>query len=331
MGAWQEIVDYTVPSNTTSVVLDSFGTITKDDFVKVSITHVNGSSSSVILSVFPNTTAGVSGYNTQTNYTSQLLIGNDSFVNSLRINRNEVTFVGGSSTNYSLIYLKLSENNTVNFLGNNFRTIDSSLQTRFFYTTSNNLTFNDPITSLTFTSDQTNGIGTGSRIQIYKLAAEKVADITVGSNTTQVDISSLSIDKDSEYLLIQNGVPNTLDSIYGLYVNDDITGTNYYYQFIGGSGSSASAGRTNNSFTVPVRNANEYSVCYSHIKLSNIGAATFQTYALVGVGSTVPQVTNAFASTTSESITSITKLNIRSTITNGIGAGSRFTLYKLYE
>jgi hypothetical protein len=35
MGAWQEIVDYTVPSNTTSVVLDSFGTITKDDFVKV--------------------------------------------------------------------------------------------------------------------------------------------------------------------------------------------------------------------------------------------------------------------------------------------------------
>jgi hypothetical protein len=33
MGAWQEIVDYTVPSNTTSVVLDSFGTITKDDFV----------------------------------------------------------------------------------------------------------------------------------------------------------------------------------------------------------------------------------------------------------------------------------------------------------
>ena len=41
MGAWQEIVDYTVPSNTTSVVLDSFGTITKDDFVKVVITGTN--------------------------------------------------------------------------------------------------------------------------------------------------------------------------------------------------------------------------------------------------------------------------------------------------
>jgi hypothetical protein len=36
------------------------------------------------------------------------------------------------------------------------------------------------------------------------LAAEKVADITVGSNTTQVDISSLSIDKDSEYLLVSD-------------------------------------------------------------------------------------------------------------------------------
>jgi hypothetical protein len=44
------------------------------------------------------------------------------------------------------------------------------------------------ITSFTLRSIN-NGIGTGSRIQIYKLAAEKVADITVGSNTTQVDIS----------------------------------------------------------------------------------------------------------------------------------------------
>jgi hypothetical protein len=254
MGAWQEIVDYTVPSNTTSVVLDSFGTITKDDFVKVVATFTaNGTVSNDNLFLYANTAT------TSTQYHTQSLFADGSTISPFRTNSALIQQFVTGGTDVGFIYLKLSENDRMNAFSNGFKRLDSSTRIQFNYVTSSGATFPSGITSLTFTAGTSNGIASGSRIQIYKLAAEKVADITVESDTTQVDISSLSIDKDSEYLLIQNGVPNTLDSIYGLYVNDDITGTNYYYQFIGGSGSSSSAGRTNNSFTVPVRNANEYS------------------------------------------------------------------------
>ena len=329
MGAWQEIVDYTVPSNTTSVVLNDFGTITKDDFFKVAIS-ISSSSTSFFVSCFPDTTDGVAGYNTGTNYHSQSCLGTGTIPDAFRANLNIFTNLAASSS-YALGYLKLSENGKFNTFTNEFIRTDSLLFTSFRYTTSSNLTFNDPITSLTFTASVTNALGTGTRIQIYKLAAEKVADITVASNTTQVDISSLSIDKDSEYLLvsdISNG--SGTDTQIALTVNDVTTGTSYYRQRIRGDGSSASALRANDARVFDLGTGVK-GLAYSHIKLSNIGAATSQNYGIMQQGTSSIFLQNHFISSTSEAITSITKLNIVASATNGVGTDSRFILYKLYE
>lgn len=320
MGVWTEIVDYTVPSNTTSVVLDSFGTITKDDFVKVVFTIVETSTNYAGMNIYPNSTSSVTGYNTTTNYTRQYLGAGGT---SVFVGRQSNAIIGlfeGAST--FTVYCKLSENNKWNMFANNNTEITSEVQNIFSYVTSHNLTFNDPITSLTFTASATNGIGTGSRIQIYKLTAEKVVDLTVYSNTTQVDLTGFTIDKDSEYLLVSDIGPT--NQTVALYVNDNTTFSNYYAQRIEGNGSSAAAERWNNTYFMGA------GVSYTHIKLSNIGAFTFQSYNTRNAGTNNIQVGNYFGSSIAENITSITKLNVVTNIANAITAGNRFQLYKLY-
>jgi hypothetical protein len=316
MGAWTELVDYTVPSNTTSVVLNDFGTITKNDFIKVvaSINFVAGND--VYLYPNGNTTAG--------NYYRQRLAGSGSSVFAGRFT-NSMFAYGASSTTPTIGYLKLSENNKFNLFVNTNADGGTSVSNFFWYSTST-VDFASGITSLTFTNESANGIGTGSRIQIYRLDAEKVADITTTENATQVDISSLSIDKDSEYLLVSDVLSGSTGGDLFLQVNDTTSG--YYSQIIGGNGTSATAGRVSTArFMAQAGNSRE--ITYTHIKLSEIGAYTSQSNELRNVGTSSARIENSFVSSTSEAITSITKLNIVHQTTNAIQSGSTFVLYKL--
>jgi hypothetical protein len=329
MGAWTEIVDYTVPSNTTSVVLDDFGTITKNDFYKIVTTFVYASATQDEIFLYFNTTAGVSGATTNSNYHAQVLAGQGTSIVVARVNTANYGFLEGNGNSSSVAYVKVSENGKTNVFATTNYSISSEVRTRFDYATSSNLTFNDPITSITFTANQTNGIGDGSRIQIYRLDAEKVADITVASDTTQVDISSLSIGKDSEYLLVADIAKGASgSSVVGLYVNDNTTATNYYSQRIEGNDSTAAADRFNSAFFTNLFDSTR-SMIYAHIKLSEIGAYTAQSYTISHAGTTTLTLRNFFISSTSEAITSITKLNVKSDVASGIGSDSRFTLYKL--
>jgi hypothetical protein len=319
MGAWTEIVDYTVPSNTTSVVLNDFGTITKNDFIKVVATFVNASSS--VNEIFFTANASINS-----NYHSQVLNADGTAANTARFNESRFAYSFNSRPSYAVAYAKLSENDRFNFFSN--MTDDRSstvIALQYRYSTSSGATFSTGITSLTFTGNQTNGIGTGSRIQIYRLDAEKVADITTTANATQVDISSLSIGKDSEYLLVADVKQGATSGAMDLYINDDTTATNYYRQLIQAFGSSTGANRTNSAEASTIVNQ---TISYTHIKLSEIGAYTFQNYSLRDYGSANIILDNRFGSSTSEAITNITKLNIKAA-TNGIGTGSRFILYKL--
>jgi hypothetical protein len=327
MGAWTEIVDYTVPSNTTSVVLNDFGSITKNDFFKIVANIKNNGASTANYELYPNTTVGVSGFDTATNYHRQALLGTGTSAVASRDNREAFHTVTNGLSSTMFGYIKISENNKYNLFTNRTDQDASSLLLVFDYSTSSGLTFSDPITSLTISTATANGIGTDSRIQIYRLDAEKVADITTTSNETQVDISSLSIGKDSEYLLVSDvisGGTNTLDFM----VNDSTTLTDYHRQTIGGFGSSTFAQRTNDARGLEIISGNR-SLSYAHIKLSEIGAYTAQSYTMFDVGLSSIQLYNYFISSTSEAITSITKINLKHRTTDGIATGSRFILYKL--
>ena len=329
MGAWEEIVDYTVPSNTTSVTLNNFGEITKDDFIKITYTNISNINSDANINLYPNTSSGVSGFNSASNYKFQILIGLGSNVIADRLTGATLFSSSLNATTYSSTYFKIAENNTVNYFTNGYYNLTLLPRVDLFYTTST-ITFPDPITSLTFNSEVTNAIGTGSRIQIYRLAAEKVADIVVSSNTTQVDITGLDIQKGSEYLLVSD-VDNALSNFtqISLTPNDLTTLSNYYYQVVAAFGSSTYAERANIPRFIFV-GGNTKSIGYNHIKLSNIGAFTHQSYTMTEYGTSSVSIGNEFSSSVSENITNINKLNIISSVSNAIKAGSRFQLYKLY-
>ena len=146
MGAYTEIVDFTFTANETSRSFTGLN-ITKDDFIKIVITQVNGSGSTSILKLFPNTAAGVSGFDTATNYHVQTLFAESSSPSAARANDNIISQAQGSTTGASFGYFKISENGKSNSFINRNNRIDSSLANGFSYTTSSNLTFNDPITS----------------------------------------------------------------------------------------------------------------------------------------------------------------------------------------
>jgi hypothetical protein len=330
MGAWTEIVDYTVPSNTQSVVLNDFGTITKDDFIKIVFNIEHNAGNFVYLTA--NSTSS------NTDYHRQLLEGDGGGTGAARANSPEFSITSldpADNDNVVFAYLKLSENNRFNVFTNQFVRLDSSLRTRFGYITST-VDVGSTITSLTFTGDAANGIGAGTRIQIYRLDAEKVADITVASNSTQVDIPFPSgtfdpaINKDSEYLLVSDIKAGAAGGFLGnlnLTVNDATTLTNYNSQRIQGSGSTASAARENSARYLQVETSG--TLAYTHIKLSEIGAYTAQSYTIFSKGTSELILANHFLSSTSEAITSITKLNVVATVSNIIPTGSTFVLYKL--
>jgi hypothetical protein len=319
MGAWTEIVDFTFTANETSRTFSGLS-ITKNDFIKVVFTSTNPQTQDNAISLLANSSSS-------SNYHTQSLGGSGTSVFASRTNTNFIGETEKNSTTSSYVgFLKLSENDRLNLFFQSNKRNTSDIITEFNYITSSGATFSSGITSLTFTGNRTDGIGTGSRIQIYRLDAEKVADIITTANATQVDISSLSIGKDSEYLLVGNYIRNAGDLELG--VNDNTTLTNYYSQQIRGNGSTASAARRNEPRIVDASGTTT-NVFYGHIKLSEIGAFTAQLYVLKDSATTAPMVDNFFISSTAENITSVTKINLFSNGTNGIGSGSRFELYKL--
>jgi len=327
MAVWEEIVDYTVPSNTTSVDFTGLN-ITKDDFIKVVMTdYRTAGSNSANMNIYFNNNQNLS------DYASQLLWGIGATIYADRFSGGQDVsslYAQTSSGKQGRIisYLKLSENNKMNWFANGTYTFDGDLRHQFTYgTTISNFT---SVNQITF-KPISGGLGANSRIQIYRLTAEKVADITVASNTTQVDITGLNIDKGSEYLLVSD-VTNTLSvSAYvNLFQNNSTNESDYYTAYIVGADTTAASVRLNNSRILLNHDTEKGSLAYSHIKLSNIGAFTTQNYSLQRSGFSTLRLENTFNSSTAENIASINSLNLSASETNGIGTGSRFQLYKLY-
>ena len=319
MGAWKEIVDFTWVANETSRTFSGLN-ITKDDFIKIVFTATNPTSSSQY-NLFVN------GNTTNSNYWFQFVNAVGTSLSGNRVNASRPFYCNGGTSSINTAYVKISENNRANYFAQRTDEISSNVNLIYLYHTT---TFDvSSITSFTLNAETSNAIGTGSRIQIYRLDAEKVADITTTANATQVDISSLSIGKDSEYLLVGEFPPSSIapGNDLSLFVNDNTTSADYNAQWILGSDSTASALRVNSAIFGTNSN-NRRELMYAHIKVSEIGAFTAQLYCMQAYGTTAPILRNVFLSTTAENISSVTKINLKGG-TNQIVSGSRFLLYKL--
>ena len=155
-----------------------------------------------------------------------------------------------------------------------------------------------------------------------------LADITVGTATTSVDITGLNIGKGDEVVLVANIVPTSVDgvNIY-LYANGNYTNTNYYFQGLTADNTTVSAGRENQprlATTSSVKKA----LAMVKLKLTNSGYVVWQSSTTGRYDSTSVRLRD-FYSTTTFTATSITSLRVASSSANEIGIGSRFQLYRI--
>jgi hypothetical protein len=148
---------------------------------------------------------------------------------------------------------------------------------------------------------------------------------------TQLDITGLSIGKNDELRLVYTLVgDSTTGNVCALFPNDLTTTTNYHRQGLQANGTNIVAARVNNN-TFAISRSNERAVGVTDVKISNNDRFVFESGLLEGVGgeSNIIRNLNLNCVGTAFTLTSITKLSIVGSRTNGITAGSRIRLYKV--
>lgn len=167
-----------------------------------------------------------------------------------------------------------------------------------------------------------------SRRSVVKNEYQLLADITVSSATTQVDITGLNIGKDEEIVLVSD-INNTSGSgiIAFLYANANYTNTNYYAQNIYANGTSVTGGRDNAPIYMAI-SASSKGFSITKIKLTNNGYIVSQSSEVRDYGVSTMYMIEEYLTSTFTA-TSIISLRISVSTTNAIGIGSRFQLYKV--
>lgn len=323
--AYELIGDVTVGSNTTQVDFTGLN-IGKDDELLLVSDYKRISSGYGTLQIFCDQNGTLN--TTSTNYWFQELSASATSVSAYRGNSSAISFTSVNNNNV-LGIAKLKLTNSGHFVWQNTMVRDVASSSVILYDIYGTSTFTtNSITQLRFQVMNTTGIGTGSRFQLYKLVAEKVADIIVPSNTTSVDITGLNIGKDGEYYLVSDvyGTP-AYDSSLQMLFNSSFTTTNYFSQDLDTSGTLKSGERWNNpAFAGNGVSARTFAA--TNIKVTNAGYLVRQSNVTQFYGGGSIELRKNYGTTTFM-LTGITDIRVLCTLATGIGANSRFTLYKM--
>jgi len=156
---------------------------------------------------------------------------------------------------------------------------------------------------------------------------EKVAEIEVSSNCTYVEFTNLDGNSDWFYVLfttIKNPTGSGLG--YNLFVNGETVETNYYNQWINIDGTSRCSDRENHPWAF----FNEAGVkSFYEVIISKDSDGYFR---YIGKGNR-REGNNVMLTLTAgcktATISNITSLRIQASVSNAIGAGSKFILFKV--
>lgn len=154
-----------------------------------------------------------------------------------------------------------------------------------------------------------------------------LADYTVsGSAITSYTFSGLNINADEEVVLVSDFINTTTGATPALYVNGNITSSNYYIQRLQANGTTISGARANTQFYCEV-SSNQKSYSFLNIKLTNNGYFVYQSNVEQSYGTSSILIDNLYVTSTF-TLSQINSLNIVSGASS-IGIGSRFQLYKV--
>jgi len=153
-----------------------------------------------------------------------------------------------------------------------------------------------------------------------------IREINVATNTTDIDIAGLDVDRDKAYFIessIEN--PTATNSEIYIYFNKDYTDTNYFTQWVYFRGTTQEQGKENYPLLLFLI-AGASGFCYGEILRTPDGLPRWEVKGTCGRGVSLAQFQGGGHRDIAENVTSI---RIHSTVTGGIGAGSRIILRKL--
>lgn len=320
--AYELIGDVTVGSNTTQVDFTGLNIGKGDEIVLVA-------STTNPTAFYNNISVYVNNNTTPTNYYRQILRAESTNVSGARDNSMVLTGNNPVWDSIAIINIKLTNSGYIVFQSHFSRDIGVANEIELFEVYGTSTFTATSITAIKLQGGASNAIGTGSRFQLYKLVAEKVADIIVPSNTTSVDITGLEIDKDGEYYLVSDVVGNSDVTGFSalLFANGNETATNYYIQEIYASNTSVTAVRQNRPF-LQYKTFTNKGLSFTNIKLTNSGYITYQSSTIDVYGGSAICLSKDYVTSTF-AVSSIMSLKIQALTALSIGANSRFTLYKL--
>ena len=156
---------------------------------------------------------------------------------------------------------------------------------------------------------------------------ELIDDLTIATATTSVQFSGFTATKEDSLVGVFD-INNTSGSnaSYSLYVNNDTTASNYYEQGLFASATSVNGSRVNNAVVSNV-DTSDKGLCIVDIKLTNDGYFTSQSSNNKNYGASDIQL-NDYVKSKTGTITSITQVDFVASVSNAIGVGSRFQLYR---
>lgn len=192
------------------------------------------------------------------------------------------------------------------------------------------------ITRLDFASTVALGIGIGSKIKIYRwkqgiktlnsLAQGRLVweHTVTGSAVTTVTATGLDILKDGSYKVVC-GIVSAAGSPTGikLFVNSDVTESNYSNRYITSSGTSVSTSSYSSPDACPIGSSGE-------ISLSIIDMSIVDGYLVWNVNASRANTTGAFLYFVKHNVsqTNITRLDFTCATASGIGVGSKFYIFR---
>ena len=181
------------------------------------------------------------------------------------------------------------------------------------------------ISKLSLKSNVSNGIGLGSRFRLYKRIAKVIADIIVPTDTTSINITGVTIDKNSRYALISDVTGSNNCRMY-LFTGDSVLESDYRLEYMQAEGATITSGRYDGA-TMSYISEGKRSLSITDLALTNREHFVF--YSMVSWAYDAQIAMVEYVSASKFTITEITQLTIQASAVNGIGAGSRFQLIKL--
>lgn len=152
-------------------------------------------------------------------------------------------------------------------------------------------------------------------------------DLEITADCDYVDFADLDIITHKAYLICFTYKNPTADSTYiYLWINGDTTGSNYYSQKVGGSGTSVSAAR-NNAPLIGYCDAGKNESLYGVLFRSPDGYPMYVGQQVHTTGSSTE--VHMWAVTKTATVSNITSVRLAAGVTGGIGAGSRAMLFRL--